>query len=110
MKHKSFLMILLTGIAVVILTFTPSRAAQFTIGSEDGSVSAQDMPADADRTDFSGDATKSKALDGLRDDYGWNKYDILDQPLGGGFSLDSSDESSYRIQKIGNDGYNFSDQ
>lgn len=101
---KSFQMILLTGVAVVVLTFTPSRAAQLTISSDGGSVSAQDMPADADRTDFSGDATKSKTLDGLRDDYGWDKYDNLEQPLGYGFRLDYSIESPYRIQQIRNDG------
>ncbi len=106
----SLQLILLIGIAVAGLTVTPAKAAQLIITSNGGSVSAQDMPDDADRTDFSGGATKSKALGGLSDDYGWGKYDILDQPLGGGFSLDYSDESTYRIQQIRNDGYNVSDQ
>lgn len=109
----SLRMILLIGIAVASLTVTPAKAAQLIISSGGGSVSAQDMPAEGGRTDISGDATKSRALGGgLRDDYGWGKYDILDRPLlsDGGFRLDYSGESSYRIQQIRNDGNGVSDQ
>ncbi len=92
---------------------TPAKAAQCTIDSGGGNVTAQEISVEAGQTDLRGgsDATKSRALDGgRRNDVSWGGYDLLDRPLGGGFSLDNSDTSSSRIQKLLDDGYDSFDQ
>ena len=110
---RSYALILAIGIAAFGLTITPAKAAQFIINSGGETVTAQEKLIEAGQTGLRGgsDATKSQALDGgLRDDFSWGGFDLLDKPLGSGFSLDNSDTSSSRIQKLLDDGYDSFDQ
>ena len=112
-RIKSFMLILAIGIAAFGLTIAPVKAAQFIINSGGETVTAQEISVEAGQTDLRGgsDATKSQALDGgLRDDFSWAGFDLLDKPLGSGFSLDNGDTSSSRIQKLLDDGYDSFDQ
>ena len=91
----SYALILAIGIAAFGLTITAAKAAQ-------------EISVEAGQTDSSGDsdATTAQTLEGgLLDDFSWGGYDLLDQPLGGVFSLDNGDTSSFRIQKLLDDCY-----
>ena len=105
---KSFSLVVLVGIAAFGLTVSSARAASLIVNSDGGSATAQEKFVEDDQTDLSGggDVTKSQTLgNDQRDDYSWDGYDILVQPLVDGFRLDNIDESSYDMQKSLDDGY-----